>query len=161
MILNEMRVMTGDDVDFEIYNDLNSLPPFNDSNNAPREVERFRRQLKEADGIFFVSPEYAFGVPGALKNAIDWTVSSGELVNKPAALIVAATGGENAYQAWQLIFKALSLKINEESKLLISFVRSKINGEGKITDPETSKRLKGVMEDFIKNIQSSTHSSII
>ena len=153
IIMNAVCSLAGDTVDFKIFEDLASMPPFDDSNTIPGEVEEFRQQLKEADGIFFVSPEYAFGVPGSLKNALDWTVSSGELVNKPAALVVAATGGENAYQSWQLIFKALSLKINEESKLLISFVRSKLNHEGKITDFKTEEGLKNVLNDLIRSIQ--------
>ena len=161
MILNTVKTFAGTDIDFKIYDGLSKLPPFDDSNTVPPEVEKFRSELKEADGVFFVSPEYAFGVPGSLKNALDWTVGSGELVNKPAALVVAATGGENAYQAWLLIFKALSLKIAEHSKLLISFVRSKVNSEGTITDQETERNLKMVLDDLIRNIKSSRLSSII
>ena len=160
-IMNAVRELASNTVEFKVYEGLSSLPPFDDSNQVPIEVEEFRKQLKEADGVFFVSPEYAFGVPGSLKNALDWTVSSGELVYKPAALVVAATGGENAYQALLLIFKALSLNINEESKLLVSFVRSKLNQEGKITDLKTVESLKMVLNDLIKNIQSSIPSSIL
>jgi len=156
MIMKAMQALAGDAVDFKIFGGLASIPPFDDGNTVPHEVEEFRKQLREVDGVFFISPEYAFGVPGSLKNALDWTVGSGELVYKPAALVVAATGGENAYQSWQLIFKALSLKINEESKLLISFVRSKLNQEGKITDFKTEESLKNVLNDLIQNIQLST-----
>ncbi|HEY5825282.1 MAG TPA: NADPH-dependent FMN reductase [Cyclobacteriaceae bacterium] len=158
LIMNAVQSLAGNAVDFKIYEGLASLPPFDDSNNVPGEVEEFRKQLREADGVFFISPEYAFGVPGSLKNALDWTVSSGELVSKPAALVVAATGGENAYHSWQLIFKALSLKINEESKLLISFIRSKLNHEGKIKDFKTEEELKNVLNNLIQNIPSSTPS---
>jgi chromate reductase, NAD(P)H dehydrogenase (quinone) len=161
MIMNAVQALAKETIDFKIFGALAGIPPFDDGNIVPDEVEEFRKQLKEADGVFFISPEYAFGVPGSLKNALDWTVSSGELVNKPAALVVAATGGENAYQSWQLIFKALSLKINAESKLLISFIRSKVNQEGKVTDLKTEESLKKVLNDLIKNIQSSTQSPVL
>jgi NAD(P)H-dependent FMN reductase len=53
--------------------------------------------LEDADGILISSPEYAHGVPGSLKNALDWLVSDGALVDKPVALINASpVGGEFA-----------------------------------------------------------------
>src|SRR4029077_9755610 len=57
-------------------------------------VDRFRREVAAADAILIASPEYAFGVPGALKNALDWLVGSGELSDKPVA-IVAGSPREN------------------------------------------------------------------
>ncbi len=75
---------------------LASLPAFDDSGEETAAVTGWRRQLAEADGVLICSPEYAFGIPGALKNAIDWTVRSGDLVNKPLALITAASGGDKA-----------------------------------------------------------------
>jgi NAD(P)H-dependent FMN reductase len=50
-------------------------------------VSRWRDALRDADAILLSSPEYVHGVPGALKNALDWIVSSGEISGKPLALI--------------------------------------------------------------------------
>lgn len=50
-------------------------------------MEQFRHEVGNADAILIASPEYAFGVPGALKNALDWLVGSGELYAKPVAII--------------------------------------------------------------------------
>jgi chromate reductase len=77
-------------VDVSIYAELAELPPFNpdlDSDPAPAAVARFRAQLQTCDAVLISSPEYAHGVPGVLKNALDWVVGSGELVDKPIALI--------------------------------------------------------------------------
>ena len=60
-------------------------------------LQNFRTMLAAADGILISSPEYAHGVPGSLKNALDWLVSDGALVGKPVAVINASpAGGEFA-----------------------------------------------------------------
>jgi chromate reductase len=141
------------EVAFTVYEGLGALPHFNDSIDPADTVKEFRTLLKEADGIIICSPEYAFGVPGSLKNAIDWTVSSGEFVNKPTALITAATGGNNAHAALLLTFTALSANIAEESKLLISFVRYKMNAAGEINDPATIEAIQHVVSSLLHCIE--------
>ena len=86
------RVVPGQ-VEFNIYNGLAGIPAFNDSNDMPEPVAEFIKLISEADAIFFCIPEYAFGVPGALKNALDWTVSSSiAFPDKPVALITLQQG---------------------------------------------------------------------
>ncbi len=130
---------------FVIYEHLAQIPPFDpgfDREPPPEAVAALRNSIKQADGIIICTPEYAYGVPGQLKNALDWTVSSGSLVDKPLALITASTGGESAHAALLLILGALSAKVLKDATLLIPFIRSKMDGEGKITDVETAERLK-------------------
>src|SRR6058998_59834 len=71
---------------YSIYDGLGRLPHFDDIGDGGKEVAEFRAQVAEADGVIICSPEYAYGVPGTLKNAIDWTVGTGEFVNKPLVL---------------------------------------------------------------------------
>jgi chromate reductase len=86
----------------EIFDGLGSLPHFNPDDDVegatpPPAVAALRKKLAEADGILISSPEYAHGVPGSLKNMLDWLVSDGALVDKPVALINASPiGGEFA-----------------------------------------------------------------
>src|SRR4051812_33250868 len=86
----------------QVYDGLAKLPHFNPDDDAegatpPPAVAELRAMLADADGILISSPEYAHGVPGALKNALDWLVSDGALVDKPVALINASpVGGEFA-----------------------------------------------------------------
>jgi chromate reductase, NAD(P)H dehydrogenase (quinone) len=137
-------------IEYKIYEGLADIPPFNDSNDAPEAVTKFRDLLASADAVLICSPEYAFGVPGALKNAIDWTVSSGELTNKPVALVTAATGGDKAHAAWLLIFKALSSIIPENGTLLIPYVKTKLNEKGEVSDPATRQSLINVLNALIE-----------
>jgi len=154
VILKAIQKIVPPHIDFVFYQDMASLPAFDDSMEPSQPVIDWRRQLAEADGVFICSPEYAFGIPGALKNAMDWTVGSGELVNKPLALITAATGGDKAHAAWLQIFTALSANIPEGGDLLIPFVRSKLNSDGEVTDATTWKAIQEVLHTLIDTISS-------
>src|SRR3954469_24384219 len=90
-ILRAISSFAENDVYFILFNGLEELPPFNPEKEEGTEaVKNFRKLLEEADGIIISTPEYAFGVPGVLKNALDWTVSSGELNEKPLIAISAS-----------------------------------------------------------------------
>ena len=154
-ILNVVSGLVPENVEFTIYNGLAEIPAFNDSDQIPEPVARFIKLLSEADGVFFVIPEYAFGVPGALKNALDWTVSSSTAFpDKPVALITAATGGDKAHAAFLLILKAINSKIPEGATLLLSFIRSKLNEKNEVKDKATLDSIKGVITSLIQAIQN-------
>jgi chromate reductase len=140
---------------YNIYDGLAQLPHFDpglDNDDPPATVTALRKNLAEADGIIICTPEYAFGVPGSLKNALDWTVSGGSLSDKPLALITASTGGQHAHAALLLILGALNTNVLKEATLLIPFIRSKMDGDGKITDLATVESLKEVFEALINVI---------
>src|SRR3978361_141918 len=75
---------------------LATLPHYNpdldtlDGASLPREASEWRALVARADGILISSPEYAHGVPGVLKNALDWLVSSTEFPGMPVALLGAS-----------------------------------------------------------------------
>jgi NAD(P)H-dependent FMN reductase len=74
----------------EIFEGIGNLPFFNsdlDGERLPQGVAGFRTIIGAADGLLISSPEYARGVAGVMKNALDWLVSSFEFPNKPVALI--------------------------------------------------------------------------
>ena len=138
-----------------IYDGLGRLPHFDDSKEEYTEVTRWRKLIKESDGVLICSPEYAFGVPGSLKNALDWTVSTGELVHKPLALITAATGGDKAHAALLNTFTALSTNVTEETSLLISYIRAKMNPAGEITDAATLEAIQKVLSSLLSTIKTA------
>jgi NAD(P)H-dependent FMN reductase len=148
VLLNESHYVP-DDVEFVLYEGIALLPHFDDNTVIPEPVAHFYDALSQADGVLICTPEYAFGVPGSLKNALEWPVGAGSLVNKPVALITAASSGEKGHAALLQILTALSANINAERSLLISFIRSKINSEGAITDPATEQSIKSVMEHLM------------
>lgn len=139
------------DIEYAIYNDLAQIPPFDpglDTDTPPAPVAELRKLLTEADGLIICTPEYAFGVPGQLKNMLDWLVSSSTLVDKPVALITASLGGGYAHASLLLTLDALSANVVNDATLLIQFVRSKMDADGNITDVDEVKNLQDLLDVF-------------
>ena len=145
-------------VNFNFYDGLADLPHFSpelDSDNPPASVTHLRKLLQLADGVIICTPEYAFGVPGSLKNALDWTVSTCAFSSKPVAVISASStymGGEKAHASLLLTLTALGANILESGKLNIAAVRTKMNTDGAVTDPATLQALKSVVETLAQAI---------
>jgi chromate reductase len=154
-ILMALSKMMPSEVNYIIYDGLAHIPAFDpgiDNENPPATVSALRDQLAEADGIIICTPEYAYGVPGTLKNALDWMVSSASFSGKPTGLITASTDGENAHEAMIKILGAIDAKLSPETTLLIQFVRSKMDAEGDIVDPDTAKKLNELSNAFMNSI---------
>lgn len=146
-------------VDVVMYNGVGKLPHFNDSDAVPDEVTAWRNLIAESNGVIICQPEYAFGVAGALKNALDWLVASGSFDNKPLALITAATGGDKAHTAMLLTLTALNAKVTEAANMVIPFVRSKFDDKGELTDKEVLQSLKIVTQALLKTIDEAVETA--
>jgi len=147
--------------DINIFPDLTTIPHFNpdlDNDQPPAAVIDFRSQLREAEGILICTPEYAMGVPGTLKNAIDWTVSSGEFSHKPMALITASSSGEKAHRSLLETLKVIESEIPKDGDLVISFVKTKVNSKGEITDQYTVAKVEALIKALDKAINDKTTS---
>jgi chromate reductase, NAD(P)H dehydrogenase (quinone) len=94
-----------------------TLPHFDpDLETQPPEiVRRFREACERADAILLAVPEYAFGIPGTFKNALDWTVGSGAIYRKPIAVVSVAQPGRGAHvrHGLGLVFTALDCEIRD------------------------------------------------
>ena len=158
-LVKAMAALAPAGVDFANYEGLATLPHFSpelDTTDAPATVKNWRAQLHSAAGVMICTPEYAFGMPGSLKNALDWVVSSGELWRKPVAAISAspsALGGGKAHAALVLTLTALEAQIVEDASLTIAFARSKVNAEGRVTDAATVQALKFSQDALLNAVQ--------
>jgi chromate reductase, NAD(P)H dehydrogenase (quinone) len=100
-------------VEFEIYDGLRDIPPYDedyDTEDAHEAVSRLREAVRDADAVFFVTPEYNSSIPGALKNALDWLsrpFASNPLRYKPVAVIGASSGMFGAVWAQAELRKVL------------------------------------------------------
>jgi chromate reductase len=77
----------------DLYGGLRSLPAFVPDGSVPADVADLLGRIQAADAIVFSTPEYAGGLPGALKNLLDWTVGGGQLYGKPVAWLDVANPG--------------------------------------------------------------------
>jgi chromate reductase, NAD(P)H dehydrogenase (quinone) len=115
-----------------VYDGLGALPPFNpdldrDGDEPAPAVAALRSEISAADGVIISSPEYAHGVPGVLKNALDWLVSYPDLAGKPVVLWNAsAAGGEHAQASLVEILKTMSARVLVDDSLLAPFLRRKL-----------------------------------
>ena len=75
---------------FEALDDIPHFSPDREREHAPAAVARLRDGIGAADAVLIATPEYAGGMPGSLKNALDWLVGSGELYERPVVVVSAA-----------------------------------------------------------------------
>lgn len=139
------------DFEMEIFEDLESLLHFNpdlDTENPPQAITSFRNKLIDADGVIICTPEYVFSLPGSLKNALEWCVSTTIFSNKKTGLITASASGEMGHEQLLLIMKTLEAKFDETNQLLIQGVRGKVNAQGEIVSEETAEALQNFTENF-------------
>ncbi|KQO32648.1 FMN reductase [Flavobacterium sp. Leaf82] len=150
-ILKFIAEQINNSFEIEIFEDLDQIPHFNpdlDTENPPKEVEDFRNKINQADGIIICTPEYVFSLPGSLKNALEWCVSTTIFSNKKTGLITASASGEMAHEQLILIMQTLQAKLEDNTQLLIQGIRGKINEEGKIINEETEIALQKFISNF-------------
>ena len=105
------------DLDLVLYHGLADLPIFSpdrEGENAPAMVSEFICAVHQADGIIVASPEYVRGIPGGLKNAIDWLVSGNEIIAKPIVLAHASHRGSDMLASLRLVLGTVSHRFNAE-----------------------------------------------
>ena len=156
-ILKAIAGLAPENVVIHLYEGLDKLPHFNpDVDEKNGYVADFRNKVDSADGVIISTPEYAFGIPGVLKNALDWIVSTGELNEKPAAAISASplnTGGENALTSLLLTLTALGTIRNKFSSLAIPNIKSKLDASGTIIDNQLAESLDKLLENLLDLIE--------
>ncbi|MGX5843267.1 NADPH-dependent FMN reductase [Mesorhizobium sp. ArgA1] len=110
------------------YDGLGQLPIFNpddEGERTPHEAARLIEAVTSADGIIVSCPEYAHGVPGGMKNALDWLVSRDAAVGKPAMLVHASARSLYARAALAEIMRTMSFALCEDALLEIALLGRK------------------------------------
>ncbi|QHW29634.1 NAD(P)H-dependent oxidoreductase [Paenibacillus rhizovicinus] len=136
---------------FEVYRGLGDLPHFNpdlDTEAGPAAVTELRSRLAAADAVLICTPEYGNGVPGSLKNALDWIVSSGEFVNKPTAVITASPtpmGGDKAHASLLLTLGMINAVVDDGATLMIPHISLKLDREGRIKDDALVRDIEAML----------------
>lgn len=98
-------------IDLTLYDGLGRLPVFNpdlEGAASPAEVLDLRDRVLRADGLVIACPEYAHGIPGGLKNALDWLVSGSEIPHKPVALFHASSRSLHGRAALSEVLRTMS-----------------------------------------------------
>jgi NAD(P)H-dependent FMN reductase len=156
-LLRAAAAIAPDGMDVVFYDGVGTLPHFNpdlDGEGAvpPPTVKHLRTLIGDADAVVISSPEYAHGLPGSLKNALDWIVSSGELTDKPVVLFNAsAGGGQRAQASLGQTLRVMGANVLENASLVEPFVRKKLSLGG-VVEAEVAQKLKASLEELARAI---------
>lgn len=150
-LLKAAQLLAPETMRIELYDGLASLPHFNpdlDIEPLPPPVAELRAKIDVADGLLISSPEYARGVPGSLKNALDWLVSGAEFPDKPFALFNASDRSANAQAALKLTLQTMSGRMVEEAEITIRLLGKTQTPSELAGDPEIAQTIRAALQAF-------------
>jgi chromate reductase len=146
-------------VTIEIFEGIGNLPFFNsdlDGDRVPREVAEFRAVIGTADGLLISSPEYARGVAGVMKNALDWLVGSFEFPNKPVALINTSPRATHALAALTVTLETMSARLVNDASITLPLLGTANDAESIAANAELAAPLRSALERYVQAITTFT-----
>ena len=147
------------DTTFTFYDGLEHIPPFSperDREPALPPVAQLRHLIHGADGVVICTPEYAYGMPGTLKNALDWLVSSASFYQRPTATLSASPsqfGGHHAHAGLRLTLTAHHARLTDDTTLTVPHARLKISADGRLLDPAFGDDLRTLLRNLEREIR--------
>jgi chromate reductase len=131
------------DINVELYRGLGDLPLFNPDIEAsdPAPVADLRTQILSADALLIASPEYAHGVTGVMKNALDWMVSCEAFIHKPVALLNASPRAVHAQAALKETITVMSASFIEDASITVPILGSNLSEDEIVLHPGISASL--------------------
>jgi len=135
---------------------IGGLPLFNPDreNEAIAPLLSLKSSLKTSQGLIIASPEYAHGVSGPLKNALDWLVSGEEFPYKPIMLINTSPRAHHALDALREILTTMSGVLVDEASVEIPLLSSGLDAQGIVENPAFSQLLLEGLQRFVKRLAS-------
>ena len=130
------------------------LPLFNpDSENEKiPALDKLKSSLNEAAGLIIATPEYAHGISGPLKNALDWLVSGSEFPYKPIMLINTSPRASHAQEALKEVIITMSGDLIEKSHVSVSLLSSELDSSGIIENKKMANTLMVGLNHFYQEI---------
>jgi chromate reductase len=144
--------------EFEIYDGLRGIPAYNeddDIDDPPETVSRIREVVREADAVFFATPEYNSSIPGVLKNAVDWlsrpSLTQSALRGKPVAVVGASTGVFGAVWGQAELRKVLSATGARviEGEVAVGHAMDRFGNDGRLNDESLEEEVREVVDDLL------------
>lgn len=136
---------------------MGALPLFNvdlDVDPAPVAVTDFRGWLSSCDAIIISSPEYAHGLSGVLKNALDWTVSSGDFYEKPVAVFNASPRASIAQESLAEVLRTMGSRIVEDASIAVPLLGKHLDAEGIAADATFSEALRRAIDALADAVEA-------
>ena len=136
------------------YDGLADLPAFNPDLDgegaiAPPPVARWRAAVAAADAVAICSPEYAHGVPGALKNALDWLVSGPDVPGLPVAVVNATRRAHHAHDSLMETLRTMSAEVVEVASVKLPLAPGQRTADAILADPALAAMLTAALEALL------------
>ena len=143
-------------VEIAIYDKLGDLPHFNpDLEGAePSVVKDFCAQVGAADGLVISTPEYAHGIPGVLKNALDWLVGGFDFINKPVVFFNASLRSTYALASLTEIITITSGRIVAEAAINVPLRELRVDEDGIVAHAEIASTIQSAILTFARAIEN-------
>lgn len=145
-ILETIKSVAPSGTEIILYHALGELPHFNpdmDKEGAPQIVQELRGMINRSDALIISTPEYAHGIPGSLKNMLDWLVSTNVINEKPVSLIMASASEANyARESLMEVLRTMNAKV------LPDLIFNMPGSQTKIDEPSTWQELKVFIENL-------------
>lgn len=137
--------------------ELDEIPIFNQDHeqDPPSSVVEFKRRIREADAILFVTPEYNYSIPGVLKNAIDWAsrpYGDNAWNGKVAAVMgasVGVIGTARAQYHLRQTFVFLNMFAVNQPEVMIGKAHERFDKAGNLTDEITKKLIRELLQNLV------------
>jgi NAD(P)H-dependent FMN reductase len=142
-----------------VFQGVGRLPLFNPDlePQPPLQVTELRTEVAVANALLIASPEYAHGVSGTIKNALDWLVSFEPFVYKPVAVLNASPRAHHADAALRETLKTMSAVMVEAASISIPLLGANLTEDGMVRDPVVSRAIKSsllALRDHVMRRQS-------
>ncbi len=153
-LLRAAALLAPQGMEILLYAGLGDLPHFNpDLEDAELpSVTDLRHQVREADGLLISSPEYAHGVPGVLKNALDWLVGGSEIVGKPIALWNASPRATHAQESLAETLRTMSTRLVPEASIAVPLLARGLDAAGIAADAALAGSLRTALAAFARAV---------
>ena len=141
-----------------VYQDLARIPPYNPDDDVedkpkPETVEALRAMVGACDAIVIAAPEYAHGVPGVLKNALDWLVASETFAGKNVVLINASPRAYHAQANLREILATMAARLLVEAFVTLPLTGKRVTADEIGADPTCARRLGQVLDALTSTLQ--------
>lgn len=114
-------------IEVQVFDGIDRLPYFNPDLDAalddpalPPAVRDLRSEIAASDALLISSPEYAHGISGVMKNALDWLVGGAEMVDKRVVLYNTAPHATHAHAAIRETLRTMSVCLDERASVSIA-----------------------------------------
>jgi NAD(P)H-dependent FMN reductase len=152
--LRAAAMLAPEGVEISLYGGLGDLPHFNPDleGSEPSVVTDFRARVREAEGLLISSPEYAHGVPGVMKNALDWLVGGTEFIGMPVALLNATPPAVYAQASLTETLTAMAGNLVAEASIALPLRGRKLDAAGIAAEPGLADALRAAIVAFARAI---------